>query len=41
MAPTGHTRRKKWLSGYRISGYFLYWLMLNKDKDFLRKFNRS
>ena len=24
-----------------MTGYFLYWLQLNKDKDFIRKFNRS
>lgn len=29
------------MSGYRITGYFLYWLSLNKDKNFIRKFNRS
>ena len=27
--------------GYRVTGYFIYWLSLNKDKDFIRKFNRS
>lgn len=30
-----------WMSGYRRTGYFLYWLSLNKDKDFIRKFNRT
>ena len=34
-------RADTWRKGYRVTGYFLYWLMLNKDKDFLRKFNRS
>lgn len=34
-------RGGNWTKGYRVAGYFLYWLMLNKDKDFLRKFNRS
>ena len=29
------------MSGYRNTGYFLYWLSQNKDKDFLRKFNRT
>ncbi len=29
------------MSGYRITGYFLYWLSLNKDKNFIRKFNRT
>lgn len=27
--------------GYRTTGYFLVWLKENKDKDFLRKFNRT
>lgn len=35
--PQGDT----WRKGYRVTGYFLYWIMLNKDKDFLRKFNRT
>ena len=30
-----------WRKGYRVAGYFIYWLQLNKDKDFIRKFNRS
>lgn len=34
-------RGGSWKSGYRITGYFLYWLSLNKDKDFIRKFNRT
>ena len=34
-------RANTWRKGYRVTGYFLYWLMLNKDKDFLRKFNRT
>lgn len=34
-------RADTWMKGYRVTGYFLYWLKLNKDKDFLRKFNRS
>lgn len=29
------------MSGYRTTGFFLYWIAQNKDKDFLRKFNRS
>ena len=24
-----------------MAGYFLYWLQLNKDKNFIRKFNAS
>lgn len=35
------TRGDSWRKGYRVTGYFLYWLSLNKDKDFIRKFNRS
>lgn len=34
-------RGGNWMSGYRITGYFLYWLSLNKDADFIRKFNRT
>ncbi len=30
-----------WRKGYRVAGYFLYWLQLNKDKNFIRKFNAS
>lgn len=30
-----------WRSGYRITGYFLFWLQQNKDKNFLKKFNHS
>lgn len=35
------TRGDTWRKGYRVTGYFLYWLSLNKDKDFIRKFNRT
>ena len=35
------TRGDSWRKGYRVTGYFIYWLQLNKDKDFIRKFNRS
>ena len=34
-------KQRRWESGYRISGYFLYWLSLKKDPDFLKKFNAS
>ena len=34
-------RGKSWREGYRVAGYFLYWLQQNKDKNFLRKFNAS
>ena len=30
-----------WRKGYRVAGYFLYWLQLTKDKNFIRKFNAS
>lgn len=30
-----------YMDGYRTTGYFFVWLKDNKDKDFLRKFNRS
>lgn len=30
-----------YMSGYRTTGFFLYWIAQTKDKDFLRKFNRS
>lgn len=34
-------RGGNWMDGYRTTGYFLYWLSINKDRDFIRKFNRS
>lgn len=34
-------RGGNWMSGYRQTGYFLYWLSQTKDKDFIRKFNRT
>lgn len=34
-------RAESWRKGYRVAGYFLYWLQLNKDKNFIRKFNAS
>lgn len=34
-------RARKWESGYRISGYFIYWLQQNKDPEFIKKFNAS
>lgn len=30
-----------YMDGYRTTGFFLAWLTQTKDKDFLRKFNRS
>lgn len=41
FASKDRPRGGNWMSGYRTTGYFLYWLSLNKDKDFIRKFNRS
>ena len=41
FASKDRPRSDTWKKGYRVTGYFLYWLMLNKDKDFLRKFNRT
>lgn len=41
FASSDRPRGGTWMSGYRTTGYFLYWLSLNKDKDFLRKFNRT
>ena len=41
FASKDRPRGGNWMSGYRITGYFLYWLSLNKDPDFIRKFNRT
>ena len=41
FSSTDRPRGGSWMSGYRQTGYFLYWLSLNKDKDFIRKFNRT
>lgn len=41
FASADRPRGGNWLSGYRTTGYFLYWLSLNKDKDLIRKFNRT
>ena len=40
----GETDRPKggsYKDGYRKTGYFLVWIQNTKDKDFLRKFNRT
>ena len=34
-------RAETWRKGYRVAGYFLWWIQQTKDKNFLRKFNRS
>lgn len=41
FASNDRPRGGNWMSGYRITGYFLYWLSQTKDPDFIRKFNRS
>ena len=34
-------RGGNYLDGFQTTGYFISWIVNNKDKDFLRKFNRS
>lgn len=34
-------RGGSWMNGYRTLGYFLYWMQLNKDKYFIKKFNAT
>ena len=29
------------MDGYRYLGYFLYWMQINKDENFIRKFNAT
>lgn len=41
FASPDRPRGGNWMSGYRITGYFLYWLSLTKDPDFIRKFNQT
>ncbi len=41
FASNDRPRGGNWMDGYRKTGYFLYWLQLNKDKDFIKKFNRT
>lgn len=41
FASKDRPRGGSWMSGYRITGYFLYWLSQTKDPDFLRKFNQT
>lgn len=41
FASKDRPRGGNWMSGYRTTGYFLYWLSLTKDPDFIRKFNRT
>jgi len=41
FGPDGRPKGGNYMDGYRTTGYFLVWLRDNKDKDFLRKFNKS
>ena len=41
FASKDRPRGGSWRNGYRTTGYFLYWLQLNKDENFIRKFNAS
>ncbi len=39
--PSDRPRGGSYLDSYRYTGFFIAWLVQNKDKDFLRKFNMS
>lgn len=41
FGPEDRPKGGNYLNGYRITGFFLYWLSQTKDPDFIRKFNRS
>lgn len=41
FTPDARPKGGNYMDGYRTAGYFFVWLRDNKDKDFLRKFNRS
>ena len=41
FGPQDRPKGGNYLSGYRITGFFLYWLNQTKDEEFLRKFNRT
>lgn len=41
FAPEDRPKGGNYMDGYRTGGFFFVWLKNNKDKDFLRKFNRS
>lgn len=41
FTPDSRPKGGNYMDGYRTAGYFFVWLRDNKDKDFLRKFNRS
>lgn len=41
FTPDARPKGGNYMDGYRTAGYFFVWLRDNKDKEFLRKFNRS
>ena len=41
FTPADRPKGGNYMDGYRTAGYFFVWLKDNKDKNFLRKFNRS
>ena len=41
FGPNDRPKGGNYLSGYRITGFFIYWLNQNKDEDFIKKFNRT
>lgn len=41
FGPDARPKGGNYMDGYRTTGYFFVWLRDNKDKDFLRKINRS
>jgi hypothetical protein len=41
FGPEDRPKGGNYLTGYRTTGFFLYWLSQTKDPDFLRKFNRT
>ena len=41
FTPEDRPKGGNYMDGYRTAGFFFVWLRDNKDKEFLRKFNRS
>ena len=41
FASNDRPRGGNWMDGYRYLGYFLYWMQINKDENFIRKFNAT
>lgn len=41
FTPEDRPKGGNYMDGYRTGGFFFVWLKNNKDKDFIRKFNRS